>query len=55
MSGKRGFIGGQANWAGAAFELRAIVATAPAWVSEEMLSASGRIGDDRVVLRMSEC
>jgi len=34
--------------------LRAMVATAPAWVSEEILSASERIGDDRVVLWMSE-
>ena len=34
--------------------LRAMVATAPAWVSEEILSASQRIGDDRAVLWMSE-
>jgi len=30
--------------------LRAIVEAAPAWVSEEILSASERIGDDRAVL-----
>jgi len=34
--------------------LRAMVGTAPAWVSEEILSASERIGDDRVVLWMSK-
>ena len=30
--------------------LRAIVAVAPSWVTEEILSASERIGDDRAVL-----
>ncbi len=34
--------------------LRAIVEAAPAWVSEEILSASERIGDDRAALWMSE-
>ncbi len=34
--------------------LRAMVATAPAWVSEEILSASERIGDGRAVLWMSK-
>jgi hypothetical protein len=34
--------------------LRAIVEAAPAWVSEEILSASERIGDDRAVKWMSE-
>jgi len=34
--------------------LRAMVATVPAWVSEEILSASERIGDDRAVLWLSE-
>jgi hypothetical protein len=31
-----------------------IVEAAPAWVGEEILSASKRIGDDRAVLWMSE-
>jgi hypothetical protein len=31
-----------------------IVETAPAWVGEEILSASQRIGDDWVVLWLSE-
>lgn len=30
--------------------LRAIIAAEPAWVAEEMLSASERIGDDRVAV-----
>ena len=30
--------------------LRAIVAAAPSWVSEEILSASEHIGDDRAVV-----
>jgi len=34
--------------------LRQIVGVAPAWVSEEMLSASERIGDRQMVLWMSE-
>ena len=34
--------------------LRSIVEVAPDWVSEEILSASERIGDDRAVLWMSE-
>jgi len=34
--------------------LRAIVKVAPAWVSEEILSASEWIGDKRAVLWMSE-
>jgi hypothetical protein len=34
--------------------LRAIVKVAPAWVSDEILSASERIGDQRAVLWMSE-
>ena len=34
--------------------LRAIVATVPDWVAEEILSASEHIGDDRPVLWMSE-
>lgn len=34
--------------------LRAIVATAPTWRGEEILSASEHIGDDRPVLWMSE-
>ena len=34
--------------------LRAIVAAAPDWVAEEILSASERIGDDRAVLWTSE-
>jgi len=34
--------------------LRAIVKVAPAWVSEEILSASEHIGDKRAVLWMSE-
>jgi hypothetical protein len=40
----------------AAYErwLRAIVEAAPAWVSEEILSASERIGDKRAVLWRSD-
>jgi len=34
--------------------LRAIVEAAPEWVSEEVLSASEHVGDDRAVLWMSE-
>jgi hypothetical protein len=34
--------------------LRAIVKVVPTWVSEEILSASEHIGDDRAVLWMSE-
>ena len=34
--------------------LRTIVAVAPTWVSEEILSPSEHIGDNRAVLRMSE-
>jgi len=34
--------------------LRAIVKVAPAWVTEEILSASERIGDKRAGLRLSE-
>ena len=34
--------------------LRAIVKVAPTWVSEEILSASERIGDKRAALWMSE-
>ena len=34
--------------------LRAVVAAAPAWVSEEIPSASERIGDDRAVLWTSK-
>jgi hypothetical protein len=34
--------------------LRAIVRVAPAWVSEEILSASEKIGDKRAVLWISE-
>jgi hypothetical protein len=34
--------------------LRGIVEAAPAWVVEEILSASQRIGDDRAALWMSE-
>ncbi len=34
--------------------LRAIVEAAPAWVSEEILSASERIRDDRAVLWRSD-
>jgi len=34
--------------------LRGIVKLAPTWVSEEILSASELIGDDRVVLWMSD-
>jgi hypothetical protein len=34
--------------------LRGIVEVAPAWVVEEILSASQRIGDDRAALWMSE-
>ncbi len=34
--------------------LRAIVAAAPAWVAEEILSASEHIGDDRAAGWMSE-
>ena len=34
--------------------LRRIVKVAPGWVSEEILSASEHIGDDRAVLWMSE-
>jgi len=34
--------------------LRGIVTAAPAWVSEEILSASERIGNDRAVLWMSD-
>ena len=34
--------------------LRAVVEAAPAWVSEEILSASERIGDKRAVLWLSE-
>jgi hypothetical protein len=34
--------------------LRGIVEAAPAWVSEEILSASEHTGDDRAVLWMSE-
>ena len=34
--------------------IRPIVETVPAWVSEEMLSASERIGDRRAVLWMSK-
>jgi hypothetical protein len=33
---------------------RAIVAATPAWVSEEILSASEKIGDQRAVLWISE-
>lgn len=33
--------------------LRAMVASAPAWMSEEILSASELIGDDTAVLWMS--
>ncbi len=34
--------------------LRAIVKAAPSWVTEEILSASQRIGEDRTVLWMSK-
>jgi hypothetical protein len=34
--------------------LWAIVGVAPAWVSEEILSASERIGDNRTVLWISD-
>jgi hypothetical protein len=34
--------------------LRAIVEAVPSWVSEEILSASERIGDDRAVLWRSD-
>ena len=34
--------------------LQAIVEAAPAWIAEEILSASEHIGDDRAVLWMSE-
>jgi hypothetical protein len=34
--------------------LRAIVKVVPAWVSEEILSASEHIGDDRAVLWISK-
>ena len=34
--------------------LRAIVENAPSWASEEILSASEHIGDDRAVVWMSE-
>jgi hypothetical protein len=34
--------------------LRSIVASAPAWVVEQILSASGHIDDDRPVLWMSD-
>ena len=34
--------------------LRAIVRVVPAWVSEEILSASEHIGDDRAVLWISK-
>ena len=34
--------------------LRAIVGTVPSWVSEEILSASQNIGEDRAVGRFSE-
>jgi hypothetical protein len=34
--------------------LRAIVKVAPAWVSEDILSASEHIGNERAVLWMSE-
>ena len=34
--------------------LRAIIAAAPAWVGEEILSASERIGDDRAAVWMSD-
>jgi hypothetical protein len=34
--------------------LRAIVKAAPSWVTEEILSASQRIGEDRAVLWMSK-
>jgi hypothetical protein len=33
--------------------LRAIVKVVPAWVSKEILSVSGRIGDNRAVLWMN--
>jgi hypothetical protein len=34
--------------------LRAIVASAPTWISEEVLSASERIGQDRAAVWLSE-
>ena len=34
--------------------LRGVVEVAPAWMVEEILSASEHIGDDRAVLWMSE-
>jgi len=34
--------------------LRAVVETMPSWVSEEILSDSEHIGDQRAVLRMSD-
>ena len=34
--------------------LRGIVEVVPAWVSEEIMNASQRIGDDRVAVWMSE-
>jgi hypothetical protein len=34
--------------------LRAIVGAAPAWVGEEILSASERMGDDRPAVWLSE-
>ncbi len=34
--------------------LRAIIGAAPAWVGEEILSASERIGEQRAVLWLSE-
>jgi hypothetical protein len=34
--------------------LRAIVGAVPAWVTEEILSASQHIGDDRAALWMSD-
>lgn len=33
--------------------LKAIVAAAPSWVGEQILSASGRVGDDRAAAWMS--
>lgn len=40
--------------AGYKHRLRAIVGTVPAWVTEEILSASQHIGDDRAALWMSD-
>ncbi len=34
--------------------LRAIIETAPAWVGEQILSASQHVGDDRAVVWFSE-